>query len=174
MAQVHHLGVRPTVQTPPGGAPVCSSVCKFQESSGRTFFDAAVNSICLQRACLSMMVLLLVVVGLIFWARILLCHSSATRSGHSLEVSSSSCACLLPSAPCSLSTPTATLSTWMGGPPLWTMQVAQGTVEWSSLCWEDRERVEDFDYRKAQTSLSDLEARKSPVYRGTHVEASSH
>jgi hypothetical protein len=52
-------------------------------------------------------------------------------------------------------------------------KVAQGTVEWSSLCWEDRERVEDFDYRKAQTSLSDLEARKSPVYRGAHVEAST-
>ena len=121
MAQVHHLGVRPTVQTPPGGAPVCSSVCKFEESSGRTFFDAAVNSICLQRACLSMMVLLLVVVGLIFWARILLCHSSATRSGHSLEISSSSCACLWPSAPCSLTDPTATVSMWKGDPPLWKM-----------------------------------------------------
>ena len=52
-------------------------------------------------------------------------------------------------------------------------KVAQGTVEWSSLSWEDRKRVEEFDYRKAQTSLSDLEARKSPVYRGTHVEAST-
>ena len=52
-------------------------------------------------------------------------------------------------------------------------KVAQGTVEWPSLSSEDQKRVEDFDYRKAPKSLSDLEARKSPVYRGTHVEAST-
>jgi hypothetical protein len=50
-------------------------------------------------------------------------------------------------------------------------KIAQGTSEWSSLSWEDQKRVEDFDCRRAQKALSELEARKSPVYCGTHVEA---
>ena len=50
-------------------------------------------------------------------------------------------------------------------------QVAQGMVEFSGLCSNDQKRVEDFDYGKANKSLSALEARKSPVYRGTQVEA---
>jgi hypothetical protein len=50
-------------------------------------------------------------------------------------------------------------------------KIAAGTSEWSSLSSENQKRVEDFDCRRAQKALSELEARKSPVYCGTHVEA---
>ena len=50
-------------------------------------------------------------------------------------------------------------------------KIAEGTSEWSSLSWEDQKRVEDFDCRRAQKALSELEARKSPAYGGTHVES---
>ena len=35
---------------------------------------------------------------------------------------------------------------------------------------EDQELVEAFDNRKAQKTLSALEAEKCPAYRGAHVE----
>ena len=52
-------------------------------------------------------------------------------------------------------------------------KVAKGLVDFCDLSWKDQELVQNFDYGKAKESLSALEARKSPAYRGSHVEATT-
>ena len=49
-------------------------------------------------------------------------------------------------------------------------KVSEGKTAWSSLSTEEQQLVEDFDCRKLIKALIKLEASKSPVYCGTHVE----
>ena len=48
-----------------------------------------------------------------------------------------------------------------------------GSLNYFDLSWKDRELVEKYDSGKAERSLRSLEAARSPVYRGTHGEAST-
>ena len=48
-----------------------------------------------------------------------------------------------------------------------------GSLSYFDLSWKDQELVEKYDSGKAERSLRSLEAARSPVYRGTHVEAST-
>ena len=49
----------------------------------------------------------------------------------------------------------------------------EGIVDYYDLSCEDQELLEAYDTGKAQKKLRSLEAARSPVYRGTHVEASA-
>ena len=48
-----------------------------------------------------------------------------------------------------------------------------GSLEYFDLSCEDQDRVENYDCGRAEKILCSLQAAKSPVYRGTHVEAST-
>ena len=48
-----------------------------------------------------------------------------------------------------------------------------GSLCFFDLSCEDQDRVENYDSGKAEKILCSLQAAKSPVYRGTHVEAST-
>ena len=49
----------------------------------------------------------------------------------------------------------------------------EGIVDYNDLSSKDQELVHEYDTGKAQKTLRSLEAARSPVYRGTHVEASA-
>ncbi len=49
-------------------------------------------------------------------------------------------------------------------------KVSEGKTAFASLSKEEKQLVEDFDCRRLKKALIELEASKSPVYCGTHVE----
>jgi hypothetical protein len=49
----------------------------------------------------------------------------------------------------------------------------EGICDYYDLSSKDQELVHEYDTGKAQKTLRSLEAARSPVYRGTHVEASA-
>ena len=48
-------------------------------------------------------------------------------------------------------------------------KIAASKINYFHLTWEDRQRVEDFDYRRAQKYLTSLEEKRRATYPGAHL-----
>ena len=46
-----------------------------------------------------------------------------------------------------------------------------GSISWDELTYVEQDLLEQYDTGKAARIVSELQAQRSPIYRGTHVEA---